>query len=154
AYSATKGAMNALTRSMAVGYAQRRIRVNAISSGLIESGESIAKLLADPATRDWLERSIPLPYFGVPEDIAWGCVYLESDESRYFTGAVLPIDGGYLACPACLRRSCERPPATEPEGRSRPSAPHSPEPAPTPRETSLSRHGLLIDCLDPTSFRT
>ncbi len=100
AYSATKGAMNALTRSMAVGYAKRRIRVNAISSGLIESGESITQLLGDPATRDWLERSIPLPYFGVPEDIAWGCVYLASDESRYVTGAVLPIDGGYLACPA------------------------------------------------------
>ena len=97
---ATKGAMNALTRSMAVGYASRRIRVNAISSGLIESGEAIEPLLADPAMRDWLERSIPLPYFGVPEDIAWGCVYLASDESRYVTGTVLPIDGGYLACPA------------------------------------------------------
>jgi NAD(P)-dependent dehydrogenase (short-subunit alcohol dehydrogenase family) len=36
----------------------------------------------------------------VPEDIAWGCVYLASDESRYVTGTVLPIDGGYLACPA------------------------------------------------------
>jgi NAD(P)-dependent dehydrogenase (short-subunit alcohol dehydrogenase family) len=100
AYSATKGAMNALTRSMAVGYAKRRIRVNAISSGLIESGESIESLLADDAMREWLERSIPLPYFGVPEDIAWGCVYLASDESRYVTGTVLPIDGGYLACPA------------------------------------------------------
>jgi 3-oxoacyl-[acyl-carrier protein] reductase len=99
AYSATKGAMNALTRSMAVGYAKCRIRVNAISSGLIESGESIERLLADDTTRDWLERSIPLPYFGVPEDIAWGCVYLASDESRYVTGTVLPIDGGYLACP-------------------------------------------------------
>jgi meso-butanediol dehydrogenase / (S,S)-butanediol dehydrogenase / diacetyl reductase len=100
AYSATKGAMNALTRSMAVGYAKRRIRVNAISSGLIQSGEAIEPLLADPAMRDWLERSIPLPYFGVPDDIAWGCVYLASDESRYVTGTVLPIDGGYLACPA------------------------------------------------------
>ncbi len=100
AYSATKGAMNALTRSMAVGYARRRIRVNAISSGLIESGESIEHLLADAGRREWLERSIPLPYFGVPEDIAWGCVYLASDESRYVTGTVLPIDGGYLACPA------------------------------------------------------
>jgi NAD(P)-dependent dehydrogenase (short-subunit alcohol dehydrogenase family) len=100
AYTATKGAMNALTRSMAVGYASRRIRVNAISSGLIESGEAIAPLLADPAMRDWLQRSIPLPYFGVPEDIAWGCVYLASDESRYVTGTVLPIDGGYLACPS------------------------------------------------------
>jgi 3-oxoacyl-[acyl-carrier protein] reductase len=100
AYSASKGAMNALTRSMAVGYARDRIRVNAISSGLIESGESIERLLADPERRVWLERSIPLPYFGTPEDIAWGCVYLASDESRYVTGTVLPIDGGYLACPA------------------------------------------------------
>ena len=100
AYTATKGAMNALTRSMAVEYAKQRIRVNAISSGLIQSGESIAPLLADAAMREWLERSIPLPYFGVPEDIAWGCVYLASDEARYVTGTILPIDGGYLACPA------------------------------------------------------
>lgn len=100
AYTATKGAMNALTRSLAVGYAKERIRVNAISSGLIESGESITRLLADPARRRWLEESIPLPYFGAPEDIAWGCVYLASDESRYVTGTVLPIDGGYLACPS------------------------------------------------------
>jgi NAD(P)-dependent dehydrogenase (short-subunit alcohol dehydrogenase family) len=100
AYTATKGAMNALTRSLAVGYAKERIRVNAISSGLIESGPSIEELLADPAKRQWLEQVIPLPYFGTPDDIAWGCVYLASDESRYVTGTVLPIDGGYLACPA------------------------------------------------------
>ena len=100
AYTATKGAMNALTRSMAVGYAKQRIRVNAISTGLIESGASIEQLLADPAKRQWLEQVIPLPYFGTPADIAWGCVYLASDESRYVTGTVLPIDGGYLACPS------------------------------------------------------
>jgi NAD(P)-dependent dehydrogenase (short-subunit alcohol dehydrogenase family) len=100
AYTATKGAMNALTRSMAVGYAKQRIRVNAISTGLIESGASIEALLADPAKRQWLEQVIPLPYFGTPQDIAWGCVYLASDESRYVTGTVLPIDGGYLACPS------------------------------------------------------
>jgi 3-oxoacyl-[acyl-carrier protein] reductase len=100
AYTATKGAMNALTRSMAVEYARRRVRVNAISTGLIQSGASIDELLADPAKRQWLEQVIPLPYFGTPEDVAWGCVYLASDESRYVTGTVLPIDGGYLACPA------------------------------------------------------
>ena len=100
AYTATKGAMNALTRSLAVEYAKQRIRVNAISTGLIESGTSIDELLADPVRRQWLEQIIPLPYFGTPEDIAWGCVYLASDESRYVTGTVLPIDGGYLACPS------------------------------------------------------
>ena len=100
AYTASKGAMNALTRSMAVGYAKQRIRVNAISTGLIESGASIAALVGDPAKRAWLEQVIPLPYFGTPEDVAWGCVYLASDESRYVTGTVLPIDGGYLSCPS------------------------------------------------------
>ncbi|MGH7895804.1 MAG: SDR family NAD(P)-dependent oxidoreductase [Candidatus Binatia bacterium] len=100
AYTATKGAMNALTRSLAVEYAKQRIRVNAISTGFIESGEAIAQLLDDPERRRWLEQMVPLPYFGQPEDIAWGCVYLAADESRYVTGSVLPIDGGYLSCPA------------------------------------------------------
>ena len=100
AYTASKGALNALTRSMAVGYGKDRIRVNAISSGLIRSGPTIDALLADPERRRMLEQMIPLPYVGVPEDIAWGCVYLASEESRYVTGTVLPIDGGYLACPA------------------------------------------------------
>jgi NAD(P)-dependent dehydrogenase (short-subunit alcohol dehydrogenase family) len=100
AYTASKGALDAVTRSMAVGYAKDRIRVNAIATGLIESGPAITALLADPARRRGLEDVIPLPYFGVPEDVAWGCVYLASDEARYVTGTVLPIDGGYLACPA------------------------------------------------------
>ena len=99
AYTATKGAMNALTRSLAVEYAKQRIRVNAISSGFVET-EASSTLLADPQRRRWLESIVPLPYFGTPDDIAWGCVYLASDESRYVTGTVLPIDGGYLACPA------------------------------------------------------
>jgi 3-oxoacyl-[acyl-carrier protein] reductase len=100
AYTATKGAMNALTRSMAVEYARQRIRVNAISSGFIESGEQTEDLLRTPGQRELLQQVIPLPYFGVPDDIAYGCVYLASDESRYVTGSILPIDGGYLACPS------------------------------------------------------
>ena len=100
AYTATKGAMNALTRSLAVEYAKQKIRVNAISTGFIETGDITDEQLAAPGQRAWLEQIIPLPYFGVPEDIAQGCVYLASDEARYVTGAVLAIDGGYLACPA------------------------------------------------------
>ena len=95
-----QGAMNALTRSMAVEYAPRKIRVNAISTGFIESGEQTDRTLAEQGQREWLEQAIPLPYFGVPDDIAWGAVYLAADESRYVTGTVLPIDGGFLACPS------------------------------------------------------
>jgi 3-oxoacyl-[acyl-carrier protein] reductase len=100
AYTASKGAMNALTRSLSVGYAKQCIRTNAISTGFIETGELTEEQLETEGQRDYLESIIPLPYFGVPDDIAWGCVYLASDESRYVTGSVLPIDGGYLACPA------------------------------------------------------
>ncbi|MEW6267751.1 MAG: glucose 1-dehydrogenase [Thermodesulfobacteriota bacterium] len=99
AYTASKGAMNALTRAMAVEYARQRIRVNAISSGFVVT-EGSEEVLHDAAKRQWIEQITPLPYFGEPEDIAWGCVYLASDEARYVTGTVLPIDGGYLACPA------------------------------------------------------
>jgi NAD(P)-dependent dehydrogenase (short-subunit alcohol dehydrogenase family) len=97
AYTATKGSMNALSRSLAVEYAKQRIRVNTISTGFIESGEQTSEMLSLPGQREWLENAIPLPYFGVPDDIAWGCVYLASDEARYVTGAELAIDGGYLA---------------------------------------------------------
>jgi hypothetical protein len=47
----------------------------------------------------WVERSIPLPYFGVPEDVAWGCGYLASDESATSRERAAD-DGGYLTCPA------------------------------------------------------
>jgi NAD(P)-dependent dehydrogenase (short-subunit alcohol dehydrogenase family) len=100
AYTATKGSMNALTRSMAVEYAPQKIRVNAIATGFIQSGEQADRTLRQPEERAWLEQAIPLPYFGVPDDIAWGAVYLAADEARYVTGSVLPIDGGYLACPS------------------------------------------------------
>jgi 3-oxoacyl-[acyl-carrier protein] reductase len=97
AYTASKGAVNALTRSMAVQYAHEKVRVNCIVPGLIRSGKLMDATLDDPAQHEWLERAVRLPYFGTPDDVAWGAVYLASDEARYVTGIDLPIDGGYLA---------------------------------------------------------
>ena len=94
AYTATKGAMNSLSRSLAKEHAKDLIRVNTISTGLIESNEETAEWMANPAIREWLERLVPLPYFGTPDDIAWACVYLASDEARYVTAATLHVDGG------------------------------------------------------------
>ena len=94
AYAASKGAMQAITRSMAGEYADSRIRVNAIVLGLVNNGGPVAEMLKDPRLTAGLRSAIPLPMIGEPDDIAWGAVYLASDEARYITGASLPIDGG------------------------------------------------------------
>ncbi|MCU1456454.1 MAG: short-chain dehydrogenase/reductase [Actinomycetia bacterium] len=96
AYTAAKAAMNGITRSMASEYAAARIRVNVISTGFIHSGEGTEHLLSGEMEAA-LRAITPLPYFGVPDDIAWAAVYLASDESRYVTGVTLPVDGGSVS---------------------------------------------------------
>jgi NAD(P)-dependent dehydrogenase (short-subunit alcohol dehydrogenase family) len=93
-YVASKAAMNGVTRSMAGEYAKAGIRVNAISLGLINNGGGVAAMLQDEAITSAVLGRIPLGCVGVPDDIAWGAVYLASDEARYVTGVLLPIDGG------------------------------------------------------------
>jgi NAD(P)-dependent dehydrogenase (short-subunit alcohol dehydrogenase family) len=95
-YTATKAAMEGVTRSMAGQYASARIRVNAIVLGLINNGGGVAHMLDNPEIAPLIRAEIPLPFVGEPDDIAWGAVYLASDEARYVTGVSLPIDGGAL----------------------------------------------------------
>ena len=94
AYSASKGALLSLTRSMAVEYAEKGIRVNAIAPGLVVTamGESLMRPYVTGEKPIW-ERA-PLGRLGKPEDIAYGVLYLASDESTWVTGVTLVIDGG------------------------------------------------------------
>jgi NAD(P)-dependent dehydrogenase (short-subunit alcohol dehydrogenase family) len=101
-YHASKGAVTLMTKTDAMLYAPDRIRVNSIHPGYIWTPMVEHHLLASGATdlaaaRGEVGRLHPLGHMGEPDDIAWGAVYLASDESRFVTGSALVIDGGYTA---------------------------------------------------------
>jgi NAD(P)-dependent dehydrogenase (short-subunit alcohol dehydrogenase family) len=94
AYTATKGAVIALTKSLAVQFAPKGVRSNAICPGPIETPLLTEWLLKDPeAKRVRLARN-PTGRFGKPEDVVNAGIFLASDESAWTNGAVLVIDGG------------------------------------------------------------
>jgi meso-butanediol dehydrogenase / (S,S)-butanediol dehydrogenase / diacetyl reductase len=97
AYQASKGAINALTRQMAVDYGKEGIRANTIVVGFVFTGTAeMTAILANPRLRAAFEANVLVPQLGEPADIAAGVVYLASDESKYVTGTQLVIDGGSL----------------------------------------------------------
>jgi NAD(P)-dependent dehydrogenase (short-subunit alcohol dehydrogenase family) len=96
AYSATKGAVLALTRGLAVEYAPFNIRVNALAPGFVETALT-ARALKNPAIHKALIDSTPLRRFGLPEEIARAALFLASDDASYVTGAELAVDGGMSA---------------------------------------------------------
>src|SRR5690606_10549942 len=92
AYTAAKGAVSALTRSMAVEYAQYKIRVNAVAPGATATARVLKLLDEDGVTTNSLAGQL----FGLvqPEDIAHAALYLASDEAKSTTGHILSVDGG------------------------------------------------------------
>jgi NAD(P)-dependent dehydrogenase (short-subunit alcohol dehydrogenase family) len=96
AYTSAKGALIALTRSLAVQYAKYGIRANIIHPGFIDTPMQ-AKEMADPEFVKALKDSIPLGRCGQPRDIANAALFLCSDEASWVTGAELTVDGGFLA---------------------------------------------------------
>lgn len=96
AYTASKGGVLAMTREIAVEFARRGIRANALCPGPVET-PLLAGLLADPKRRDRRLVHIPVGRFGRAEEIANAALFLASDESSYMTGAALVVDGGITA---------------------------------------------------------
>jgi NAD(P)-dependent dehydrogenase (short-subunit alcohol dehydrogenase family) len=92
-YSATKGAVSALSRSLAVEYAPYGIRVNALCPGYVQTA-LIGRYMANPMIAKALLTQTPLRRFGTPQDIANAALFLASDEAAYITGAELNVDGG------------------------------------------------------------
>jgi NAD(P)-dependent dehydrogenase (short-subunit alcohol dehydrogenase family) len=96
AYSASKGALVALTRNMAMDLAGRKIRVNCVCPGFVRT-PLIQALLDDRARHDRLVSMHPLGRLGEPDDVAMAILFLASDESRWITGTNLVVDGGFSA---------------------------------------------------------
>jgi NAD(P)-dependent dehydrogenase (short-subunit alcohol dehydrogenase family) len=96
AYSATKGAVTALTRGLAVEYAPFGIRVNALCPGFVHTALT-ARALKNPAIEKALVEATALRRLGQPEEIARAALFLASDEASYITGAELAVDGGMSA---------------------------------------------------------
>ncbi|HEU5189236.1 MAG TPA: glucose 1-dehydrogenase [Methylomirabilota bacterium] len=95
-YQASKGAVRLLTKHTALQYAQEGIRANSVHPGPIVTPMT-EKRRADPAIRARMVSRIPLGRYGEAEEIAYGVLYLASDESRFVTGSELVIDGGWTA---------------------------------------------------------
>ncbi len=93
-YTASKGGVIALTKSLAAQFGPKGVRANAICPGPIETPLLMEWLLTDPAAKALRLARIPMGRFGVPEDIGHLAVYLASTESAWMTGAELNIDGG------------------------------------------------------------
>jgi NAD(P)-dependent dehydrogenase (short-subunit alcohol dehydrogenase family) len=99
-YHASKGAVRIMTKTDAFLYAKDKIRVNSVHPGFIWTPmvENYAKSQGDvEEVRKMLDTLHPIGHVGEPDDIAYGILYLASDESKFVTGSELVIDGGYTA---------------------------------------------------------
>jgi NAD(P)-dependent dehydrogenase (short-subunit alcohol dehydrogenase family) len=96
AYSASKGAIAALTRNMAMDLAPRKIRVNCVCPGFVRTAMA-QPLLNDPVRHERLVNMHPLGRLGEAHDVAMAVLFLASDESQWITGTSLVVDGGFSA---------------------------------------------------------
>lgn len=94
AYSASKNAIDGMTRAMAVELSPKGIRVNAIAPGFITTAMTAKAFSDDPERMNKAMARTPMGKFGVPADIGDAALFLVSDAAKYITGVVLPVDGG------------------------------------------------------------
>ena len=99
AYEVSKAAMNRMTRSVALSGASRGVRCNAITPGLMDTpmaigGIAAARGISEEALREERSKNVPMKFMGTGWDTAHAALFLASDEARFITGAVLPVDGG------------------------------------------------------------
>ena len=95
-YTASKGAVRLLAKATAIQYASDGVRANSVHPGPIDTG-MLASVYADPEARRDRISSVPLGRVGQVDEIAYGVLFLASNESSFMTGSELVIDGGFTA---------------------------------------------------------
>lgn len=95
-YSASKGAIVSLTRSMAVAWADKGVRTNAVAPGWVNTNMTVAAR-ADAERFEKISSRIPMKRWAEPEEVASVIYFLASQEASYVNGAVIPVDGGFMA---------------------------------------------------------
>jgi gluconate 5-dehydrogenase len=94
-YGATKGAVDMITRMLAVEWAEYNVKVNAIGPSLVMT--DMMKKAAKPERLEEIRKTLLFKKFATPEDVAAACVYLAAPESNYVTGQIIYVDGGLTA---------------------------------------------------------
>ena len=97
AYTASKGAVLSMTRELAVEFARRRVRVNALCPGPVETPLLLRLFEDDPAAFERRRVHLPLGRLATAREVALGALFLASDESSYVTGSTFVVDGGITA---------------------------------------------------------
>jgi NAD(P)-dependent dehydrogenase (short-subunit alcohol dehydrogenase family) len=104
-YSAVKGAIISLTRSLAVECGKYNVRLNVVCPGSVDTEVWGPIKAANPTVLETLSRLYPLGRVGQPEEIAYAVVFLASDEASFITGSVLVVDGGLTAGNLAFRKT-------------------------------------------------
>ena len=102
AYGASKGGVAAMTRVMAMEWAESGVTVNTLAPGAIDT--ALVRKMHDAETRRAYLQGIPMDRYGVPDEVAAAAVYLALPQSGYITGVTLPVDGGFLSSGVIKRR--------------------------------------------------
>ncbi|QBQ54011.1 SDR family oxidoreductase [Nitrosococcus wardiae] len=93
---AAKAGVDMITRTLALEWGEQGVRVNAVVPGPTDGTEGMRRLAPTESARQAVIDSVPLKRMGTPDDIAHACLFLASDCASYITGAVLPVDGGWV----------------------------------------------------------
>ncbi|MEM7074058.1 MAG: SDR family oxidoreductase [Pseudomonadota bacterium] len=97
---AAKAGVDMLTRTLAIEWGSKGVRVNSVIPGPIDGTEGMARLAPTEKLRKAVIHAVPMARMGTPDDVAQACLFLASDAGRYVSGAILPADGGWLAAGA------------------------------------------------------